>query len=102
METIKDLFIQEQSYIVEYKLNEKYYLWIEALSENGNTLTSSKFDKRMLENNILVELHNYNYSDSICEWYNCSRFDLNETLERVEKIMKYAIEQYESDQGDEE
>lgn len=103
METIKDLFIKEQSYIVEHKLNDKYYLWIEALSENGNTLTSSKFDKRMLENNILVELHEMNdYDNPVCEWYDCCKINLDTTVEYLEKVMEYAIEQYESEQGDEE
>lgn len=103
METIKDLFIEEQGYIVEHKLNDKYYLWIEALSENGNTLTSSKFDERMLEDNILVELHETeDYDNPVCEWHGCCKFNLDTTIEHLEKVMEYAIEQYESEQGDEE
>lgn len=103
METIKDLFIEEQSYIVEHKLNDKYYLWIEALSENGNTLTSSKFDERMLEDNILVELHETeDYDNTVCEWHGCCKFKLDTTVEHLEKVMEYAIELYESEQGDEE
>ena len=98
MKTIKDLFIEQKSYIAENKLNDKYYLFIEALSENGCTLTSQQFDKRMLENNILVELHSYDFDDSICEWYNCSKFDIDTTLEHLEKVMEYAIDQYESEQ----
>ena len=105
IKTIKDLFIEQKSYIVEYKLNDKYYLFIEALSENGCTLTR-KFDKlymwrknkTKLENNILVELHSYDFDDSICEWYNCSKFDIDKTLENLKEIMQYAIDQYESEQ----
>ena len=98
MKTIKDLFIEQKSYIAEYKLNDKYYLWIEALSENGCTLTR-KFDKRMLEDNILVELHEMNDCDNpVCEWYGCCKFNLDTTVEHLEKVMEYAIEQYESEQ----
>lgn len=103
MKTIKDLFIEEQSYVVEHKLNDNYYSWIEALSENGCTLTSSKFDERMLEDNILVELHKMDdYDNPVCEWYNCCKFNIDTTVEHLEKVMEYAIERYESEQGDED
>lgn len=98
MKTIKDLFIEQKSYIATYELNNGYYLWLECLSENGNTITSHNFDERMLEDNIIVELHHEDFYDSICEWYNCSKFHLNETMDRIKDIMKYAIEQYESEQ----
>lgn len=103
---IIDLFIENKSYVVEYKLNDKYYLFIEALDEFGCAINGAfniengkyDFDEHYITDNILVELHNYNYSDSICEWCNCSRFDLYEAMERVEKIMQYAIKEYESKQ----
>lgn len=98
METIKDLFIEEQSYIVEHKLNDKYYLWIEAFHEYGN---AQRFDERILLGNVLVELHSYDFDDSICEW-DYEDFNVDTTVEYLEKVMKFAIELYESDQGDEE
>lgn len=110
METIKDLFIQEKSYIVEYKLNDKYYLFIEALDEfdcaiNGAfNIENGKydFDEDYITDNILVELHEMNdYDNPVCEWYGCCKFKLDTTLEHLEKVMEYAIELYESDQGDE-
>lgn len=33
--TIKDLFIKEKEYTVEYKINNRIHLYIEGLSENG-------------------------------------------------------------------
>lgn len=54
----KDLFIKEKSYIIEVKIDDKYYLWIECLDEYGGSITGD-FDEEKLTNNYLVELHTY-------------------------------------------
>ena len=102
MKTIKNLFIEEQSYIVEYKLNDKYYLFIEALDEFGGSIQEENFNQYAITENTCVELCSYEAHDTICEWYSHCQFKAFETLEHLEKVMEYAIEQYESEQGDEE
>ena len=54
----KELFIKEKSYIIEVKINDKYYLWIESLDEYGCSNTGD-FNEEKLTNNYLVELHTY-------------------------------------------
>lgn len=37
--TLKDLFLAENSYIIEIPINDEYYLFVEGLDENGCTNT---------------------------------------------------------------
>ena len=101
MKTIKDLFIEEQMYTVQYELNDKYCLFIEALDEFGNHIQEEKFNKYAITKNTFIYLHKYGYG-CICEWYGPCQFKAFETLEHLEKVMNFAIEQYESEQGDED
>lgn len=94
MKTIRDLFLEQKCYIVTYDLGNNYYIWIENLSENGCTLTR-EFSEKMLENNVIVELHSENFDDSIAEWC-VDTFGLDTTIIYLEKVMYYAIEDFES------
>ena len=94
METIRDLFLERKSYIIEYKLNEKYYLFIEMLNENGCDIFE-EFNENLLIDNLLVELHSSDYE--ICEWYDERKIDLDCDLKNLENIMNHAIMLYESD-----
>lgn len=98
MKTIRDLFLEQKSYIITYDLGNNYYLWIESLSENGNTITSQKFDEKMLENNLIIELHSQKFDESIAEWESYSDFDLDCEIDFLKKSMEYAIQLYESEQ----
>lgn len=54
----EELFIKEKSYIIEIKIDDKYYLWVENLDKNGCSIIGD-FDEKKLTNNYLVELHTY-------------------------------------------
>lgn len=54
--TIKDLFIKEQSYTVTLPLTDEYYLYIEALTKNGEAIQDEKFNVKSLTENLCVEL----------------------------------------------
>lgn len=43
MTTLKDIFLKHKSYIVEFKINKYFYLFIEGLDNYGGCITS-KFD----------------------------------------------------------
>lgn len=52
--TLRDLFTQKQSYIVEIKIDENYHLWIEGLSELGSSI-DDKFNVDNIKN-LCIEL----------------------------------------------
>lgn len=93
--TIKDLFIQKQSYIVDHKLNDNYYIYIEALTENGEAIQEEEFNEYAITPNTCIELHEYGIDDSICEWYSECQFEVWRDLEGLEEVMKHAIRFYE-------
>ena len=98
MKKIKDLFIEKQSYIIEYNYDDRYYMWIEALDENGASIQDEKFDFKNIEG-VLIELHdrNNNY-DTFCEWNELIHYDCE--IETLKSICSGAIRQYEQNQGD--
>lgn len=53
--TLLDLFKNKNKYIVEEKLNEDFYLYIEALTENGEAIYQDRFDANNIKN-VLVEI----------------------------------------------
>lgn len=55
METLKDLFLSNASYIIELPLNKERHLFIEGLSENGCTNTDFEFDVDNIKN-FCIEL----------------------------------------------
>jgi hypothetical protein len=95
--TIENLILENKNYIVEYKLNDKYHLFIEALNEFGESIQDDTFNEQNLTQNILVELHETGF-DQIAEWYGICSFELYTTLEYLERVMHYAIEQFEQEQ----
>lgn len=92
MKTIKDLFIENQMYVVQYELNDGYCLFIDALDEFGNYVQEEKFNQYAITENTFIYLHKYGYG-CICEWD--GQFKAFETLEHLEKVAKFIIEQYE-------
>lgn len=98
MKKIKDLFIEKQNYIIEYNLNDRYYLWIEALDENGASIQEEDFEWYCVFG-VLIELHDRNNNhDTFCEWNELFHTDC--TLEDLKSIMQSAISIYEQNQGD--
>lgn len=66
--TLKDLFIENESYILEIDINEEYYLFCEGLDENGCTNTvKDNFDVNNIKNLCLelFERKAYEYIESI-------------------------------------
>ena len=55
MKTIKDLMKEKQSYIVEVKLNEKYHLFIEALTDNGEAFQNTFNYNNLISDKLIVE-----------------------------------------------
>lgn len=77
--SLKDLFIKEQSYIIEIDYLSGIYLYIEGLDKFGCAIDSD-FNKNKLTNNLCIELHdNYDSedSDSEVENYDIDLLDFN-------------------------
>lgn len=55
--TIKDLFEEEESTVITYELNDHFNLFIEGLTEYGETLIDNPFNVNNIKN-ILLELMN--------------------------------------------
>ena len=56
--TLYDLFVEKESFVVEIKVDEKHYLFVENLDKYGGS-KSYDYDIKLLSNNILVEIMEY-------------------------------------------
>ena len=97
MKKIKDLFIEQQKNTIEYNLNNRYHLWIEALNCNGNSLIDEEFCLGNISG-VLIELYDRKFQDTIAEYNGLFHCELE--LETLESIMQSAIQSYEQNQGD--
>lgn len=83
--TIKDLMIKEKSYIIELKINEKYHLFCEALSEYGETMSHKDFcEDNIIKDKFCIELIETESSEVISD----KLFDCFNTLEDNIKTFK--------------
>ena len=80
--TLLDLFEDKKSYIVEEKLDDEYYLYIEALNENGEEIYQDKFDADNIKN-VLVGIYEYETGDST--YLDVYPVKLTNTLSEVKK-----------------
>ena len=90
MKKIKDLMKEKQSYIVEVKLNEKYHLFIEALTINGEAFHTEQFDfNNLINNELLVEFVYEGEGEPLYldKWF----YNLNTPIEDFEKLGKRCI-----------
>ena len=97
MKTIKDLILKEKSYIITIDLYDDYYIWIECLGDDGNTLTRD-FNEKMLEDNLFIELYSEKFDDPIAEWSCYDNLGLECEIDFLIKTAEFAIELYESEQ----
>lgn len=98
MKKIKDLFIERKEYAIEYRLNDRYYLWVEALDKNGALIQELGFNLELIEG-LLIELHDRKCKyDTFTEWNGLIHKECE--LETLESICQSAIQFYEQNQGD--
>ncbi|MDD3225858.1 MAG: hypothetical protein PHX70_14360 [Clostridium sp.] len=83
--TIKDLMVEEQEYIVEYRISENYYLYIEGL--NNGCVINGKFNANNIES-LLVEIIRGSNGES--ELLTNIDLDLED---KIENIKDYVLEQ---------
>lgn len=99
MKKIKDLFIEKQKNTIEYQLNDRYHLWIEALDCNGASLSSMGEAFWLGDiSGVLVELYDRKFRDTVTEYNDLFHYELE--LETLESICLSAIQTYEQNQGD--
>lgn len=103
MKTIRDLFIKNKRYIVNFRMGRGYILFIECLDKfdcaingalNIETLKYD-FDEDYLTDNILVEIHNeYHINDTYCD-VNIYDLTLDTPVETLRKLAMKEIEEIE-------
>lgn len=52
---LRDVFEYDKHYVLSFSINDKYYLFIEGLTENGCVINSEDFDINNIKN-ICIEL----------------------------------------------
>ena len=91
---IKDLFNDKKQYVCEYKVSDKYLLYIEGLDENGECILGD-FDINNIKN-VIVELHGI-YKDDYLDYIDSldGPFKLDTNFEDIIKETKEIIERIE-------
>lgn len=89
MKTIKDLMKEKQSYIVEVKLNEKYHLFIEALTDNGETFQNTFNYNNLISDKLIVEFVYDGEGESLA--IEKTFYNLNTPIEEFVKLGKRCI-----------
>lgn len=89
MKTIKDLMKEKQSYIVEVKLNEKYHLFIEALTDNGEAFQNNFNYNNLISDKLIVEFVYEGEGEPLYldKWF----YNLNTPIEEFTKLGKRCI-----------
>lgn len=84
--TIEKLFVEKESYILELPLNEKYKLFIEGLSENGEAISTENFNVNNIKK-FCIEIINAE-GEALCS-LDASKLHLYNSIEEFTDLAKY-------------